>query len=136
VPPCEQWFMADGVDPFELARRLYRVASVLWDGTTTWALLDGHPADVAEQGRVSGLREVDATMLPVLPAHRWSLAPSEVRGLRDDGNGPFVAEVGVGVVHRTVAQPLRAVDPAVAALSARVKAAFDPTGRLSPGRLR
>jgi hypothetical protein len=109
---------------------------VLWDGTTTWALLDGHPADVAEQGRMSGLRSVDATALPALPAHRWSLAPSEVRGLRDDGNGPFVAEVGVGVVHRTVPQPHRGVDPTVAALNARVKTAFDPTGRLAPGRLR
>jgi glycolate oxidase FAD binding subunit len=133
---CEQWFAAQEVDPFELARRLYRVASVLWDGTTTWALLEGHPTDVASQARVSGLREVDPLSLPPLPKHRWSLAPSEVSSLRDDGHGPFIAEVGVGVVHRTEPQPPRAIDPAIAALAARVKDAFDPTGRLAPGRLR
>lgn len=136
VPKCEQWFMAERADPFELARRLYRVASVLWDGTTTWALLEGHPSDVAEQARVSGLREIDPSGLPPLPKHRWSVVPSTLPALPDDGNGPFVAEVGVGVVHRTVPQPPRAIDPTVAALTARVKHAFDPTGRLAPGRLR
>lgn len=136
VPTCEQWFTAEGVDPFALARRLYRVSSVLWDGGTTWALLEGHPADVKEQARSSQLREADPSSLPPLPEHRWSLAPSALPALVDDGNGPFVAEVGVGVVHRTVPQPHRAVDPAIAALTVRVKAAFDPTGRLAPGRMR
>jgi hypothetical protein len=115
---------------------VYRVASVLWDGTTTWALLEGHPTDVAEQARVSGLRELDPSAPPPLPKHRWSLAPSAISALPDDGNGQFVAEVGVGVVHRAVPQPPRTIDPAIAALTARVKEAFDPTGRLAPGRLR
>jgi glycolate oxidase FAD binding subunit len=134
VPACEAWFAAEEVDPFELARRLYRVASVLWDGTTTWALLEGHPSDVAEQARTSGLREVDTSSLPPLPEHRWSLPPSALAALRDD-DGPFVAEIGVGVVHSTVPQPRPAVAAPIAALTARVKDAFDPTGRLSPGRL-
>ncbi|MEY2422952.1 MAG: glycolate oxidase binding subunit [Acidimicrobiaceae bacterium] len=136
VPPCEQWFTAPAIDPFDLARRLYRVACVLWDGTDTWALLEGHPADVVDQARANGLREVDASEVPPRPKHRWSLAPAALRGLPGDRHGPFVAEVGVGVVHRMVPQPPRAVDPTIAALSARVKEAFDPTGRLSPGRLR
>ena len=135
VPACEQWYTAEGVDPFDLARRLYRVDSVLWDGSTTWALVEGHPADVAEQARTTGLREIDRSELPPLPEHRWSLAPSALAALPGDGNGPFVAEVGVGVVHRTVRQPPRVVAPAIAALNASVKDAFDPTGRLSPGRL-
>ena len=136
VPTCERWFTAEGVDPFELARRLYRVASVLWDGTTTWTLLEGHRTDVADQARAFELRGIDASAGPPLPKHRWSVPPSELAALLDDGNGPFVAEVGVGVVHRTVPQPSRAVDPTIAALSERVKQAFDPTGRLAPGRLR
>jgi glycolate oxidase FAD binding subunit len=135
VPTYEQWFAAEGLNPFDLARGLYRAASVLWDGMTSWALLEGHPTDVAEQARVSGVREIDSSSLPPLPKHRWSLPPSALAGLRDDGNGPFVAEVGVGVVHRMQPQPPRAVDPTIASLAARVKHAFDPTGRLAPGRL-
>jgi glycolate oxidase FAD binding subunit len=135
VPTHEQWFAAEHVDPFELARRLYRVVSVLWNGTTTWTLLAGHRVDIAEQARGAGLRPIDATERPPLPEHRWSLAPSALAALPVDDHGPFVAEVGVGVVHRTVPQPPRVVAPAIAALNARVKAAFDPTGRLSPGRL-
>jgi glycolate oxidase FAD binding subunit len=135
VPALEQWFTAEGVDPFDLARALYRVDAVLWDGSTTWALLEGHPVDVAEQARTSGLREIDGSELPPLPEHRWSLVPSALTTLPNDGHGPFVAEVGVGVVHRMVPQPPRAVDPTIAALNASVKQAFDPTGRLSPGRL-
>jgi glycolate oxidase FAD binding subunit len=136
VPASEHWYTAEGVDPFELARRLYRVNSVLWDGSTTWALLEGHPTDVAEQARATGLHEIDRSELPPLPEHRWSLAPSALAALPDDDHGPFVAEVGVGVVHRTVPQPPRAVARTITALNASVKNAFDPTGRLSPGRLR
>jgi glycolate oxidase FAD binding subunit len=135
VPACERWFAGEGVDPFALVRRLYRPASVLWNGTTTWLLLDGHPADVAEQARVAGLAEVDPTELPPLPEHRWSLAPAALSSLTTDGQGRFVAEVGVGVVHRERPQPARAMDPTVATLQRRVKDAFDPTGRLAPGRL-
>jgi glycolate oxidase FAD binding subunit len=136
VAPREQWFTAEGVDPFALARGLYRVASVLWDGTSTWVLLEGHPRDVDDQARIAGLRTIDASFLPPLPKHRWSLAPAALRGMRDDDNGPFVAEIGVGVAHRELPQPPRVVDPTIAALAARVKNAFDPTGRLAPGRLR
>jgi glycolate oxidase FAD binding subunit len=136
VPAYEQWFAADDVDVFALTRRLYRVTSVLWDGTTAWVLLDGHVKDVTAQAKSCGLHAIDPGTLPRLPEQRWSLAPSALSTLPDDGHGPFVAEIGVGVVHRTVPQPARTADPAVAALSARVKAAFDPTGRLAPGRMR
>lgn len=136
VPVCEQWFAApEGTDPFELLQGLYRPTAIVWDGTCTWALLDGHPDDVAAQARATDMRESDQSELPGRrPLHRWSLPPASLRDLPDDGHGPFVAEVGVGVVHREVPQPPRPVDPAVAALRARVKAAFDPTGRLAPGR--
>ena len=135
IPACERWYAGEGVDPFALLRQVYRPASVLWDGTTTWMLLDGHPADVAQQARRSGLVEVDRAAMPDLPPHRWSLPPSALPALAADGHGPFVAEVGVGVVHRTVAQPPRVVDASILELQGRIKDAFDPSGRLSPGRV-
>jgi glycolate oxidase FAD binding subunit len=47
--------------------------------------------------------------------------------------GAFVAEIGVGVVHRSdLAQPRKA-DAAIAALHKRLKREFDPTLRLNPG---
>lgn len=134
VPACERWFGAADADPFAVVRALYRPASVLWDGTTTWVLLDGHPHDVGEQARNAKLEEIDSDSRPPLPPHRWSLRNDELPALASDGHGPFVAEVGVGVVHRTVPQPPRARDAVRDALQARVKAEFDPTGRLSPGR--
>jgi FAD/FMN-containing dehydrogenase len=51
-----------------------------------------------------------------------------------DGHGPFVAEVGVGVAHRTVPQTSAPMAEPVRALHARIKAAFDPMGRMAPGR--
>jgi len=134
LPACEQWFSGEA-DPFALVHQLHRPASILWDGTTTWLLLDGHPKDVESQGKLSGLAVSSAPThaMSSLP-HRWSLRPSQLRSLPSDGHGPFLAEVGVGIVHRTVAQPASAVDPVIAELHARLKDAFDPTGRLAPGR--
>jgi glycolate oxidase FAD binding subunit len=147
LPACQRW-LAGPVDPFALLARLHRPASILWDGTTTWLLLDGHPADVAAQAeaacaaaalRPGAAPAVAADTLAVVdgppdfPPHRWSLRSSELAGLPTDG-GAFVAEVGVGVVHCDRPPPARPADPAVAELHRRVKALFDPTGRLAPGR--
>jgi FAD/FMN-containing dehydrogenase len=132
LPAASQW-LAGEADPFALLHALYRPSSLLWDGTTAWVLLEGHPADVeAQEAKCPGMRRVASG--PDLPPHRWSLRPSALAELPADGQGPFVAEVGVGVVHRDVPTPAREVDPPVAALHARIKALFDPTGRLAPGR--
>jgi FAD/FMN-containing dehydrogenase len=132
LPAASQW-LAGEADPFALLHALYRPSSLLWDGTTTWVLLEGHPADVeAQAAACAGLQP--AASGPDLPPHRWSLRPSALPELPGDGHGPFVAELGVGVVHRDVPAPAHEVDPPVAELHARIKALFDPTGRLAPGR--
>jgi FAD/FMN-containing dehydrogenase len=139
LPPAERWLAGDA-DPFALVERLYRPAALLWDGTTTWVLLDGHPDDVAAQAAQAALAGLaDADGPPALPGpHRWSLRPSDLRTLGGDrsgvGPGRFVAEVGVGVVHAELPPPPRAVDPHVVGLHRRIKAVFDPTGRLNPAR--
>ena len=92
-PAASRWFRCDTADPVRLLAAVHRPASVLWDGTTTWVLLEGHPADIDAQAVAPGLAETDGP--PALPPHRWSIEPHDVVGL----TGTFVAEVGVGVVH-------------------------------------
>jgi len=130
VPVGERWFTSEQA-PGELLRTLYRPTSVLWDGRTTWVLLDGHPVDVAEQARACGLRPAEDP--PALPPYRRSIPPSAVGALSADDVGAFVAEVGVGIVHAERPVAASEVDPAVRTLHDRIKAEFDPDGRLNPG---
>jgi glycolate oxidase FAD binding subunit len=127
----EQWYTSDS-DPWELLAGLYRPTSLLWDGETAWALLEGEEGDVAKQAQQFSLNETDS--LPTLPtAARWSMPPSELESLRVATPGSFVAEIGVGIVHHTHPRRKPDVDDALASLHQRIKAEFDPTGRLNPG---
>lgn len=125
----EQWFVAAG-DPFEVFARLHRPSSVLWDGSTTWVLLEGHADDVRAQAAQAGI--VPGDLPPVMPTGgRWSMPPQRLVELR--GTGAFVAEIGVGVVHHEHPAPAPAADPVVLDLHRRIKHQFDPDGRLNPG---
>ena len=63
------------------ARRLYRPTSVLWDGTTTWVLLEGDERDVDDQVAPLALDAGDGP--PALPTGgRWSMPPGELASLR------------------------------------------------------
>ena len=131
APAVSRWF-AGTADPDLVRGRLYRPAAVLWDGRTTWVCLEGHPADVADQAALVGLPEADAP--PTLPPYAWSVAMPDLRRVIADVTAPAVAEFGVGVIHASVPQPARPVDPAVFELHRSLAATFDPTGRLNPGR--
>jgi FAD/FMN-containing dehydrogenase len=127
-----QWFVVDTDDPAGLFTALYRPVSVLWDGATVWALLEGHPGDVQTQAADRGLTAVDAP--PRLPPARTLVAPGEQLSIgRRLPVGSFVAELGVGVMHMAEASAPKSADPHVRTVQSRVKHQFDPVGRLNPG---
>ncbi len=130
VPDVQRW-LAGPVAPATVEAVVHRPTALLWDGATSWVLLTGHGADVEAQTVAAAEIGMAPGDPPALPAHRWSVPPAELGSLQPGG---WVAEWGVGVVHHPEPQPARPVDPAVRALHARIKAAFDPTGRLAPGR--
>lgn len=137
IPACTRWFRSESLDPFTVNSVVLRPSAVLWDGTTTWVELEDHAAAVeAERVRLASAADlVETDGPPSLPPHRWSLPPSALRDIAVFGSGPFVASIGVGTVWASQPQPAVAADPVVAALAAQVKAQFDPTGRLNPGRI-
>ena len=129
LPQVSQWF-STATDPWATFAVLYRPVSVLWDGTTTWALLEGHADDVREQAVLASLTEAEGP--PPLPTTgRWSLPPAGLTALA--ATTGFVAEIGVGVVHHTQPAPQRSLSAPLVALHQRLKTEFDPFGRLNPG---
>lgn len=138
VPPASRWVASTSADPFSVTRRARGASCVLWDGTITWVELEGHAADVDADLEALGRDGwTDADGPPPLPPHRWSLVPSELRtfGRRPDSDAAgWVASVGTGTVFASRPHPHGPVPAALVVLNRRVKAEFDPSGRLAPGR--
>lgn len=129
-PAVQQW-LAGPSDPAELRRRLYWPSSILWDGQTAWVHLEGHEADVvaeAEVVRSLGCEPTDGP--PPLPAHRVPVGALEAGGF----TGTYLVQAGTGSAYVSEPCPVPDPDPAVVALHRRLKAEFDPRGRLNPGR--
>ncbi len=128
----EIWFAADDVDPRAVLATCGRAHSILWDGSCTWVHLCGMAAEIdAEAERLATIGSFAEADAPTLPPHRHSMRPED---LRRPPEGAFVAEIGVGIVHRDVAPEPVEIDHTVSRLNERIKAQFDPTGRLNPGR--
>jgi glycolate oxidase FAD binding subunit len=136
LPSAARWLVADDTDAFAVHAALYRPSTILWDGSRTWVELEGHPTDVdAEEAVLRSLGSWQRTEAgPELPAHRWSLRPSDLRDIDPASTGEFVASVGVGTVFAARRQDRPPASPGVRQLSERIKREFDPTGRLNPGR--
>ena len=136
VPAVTCWFVGAGVDPFAVRDALFRPSAILADAERTWIKLEGHAPDVVSQARrlatFGDFEETDDP--PPLPPHRWSLRRSQLRHLDLDRTGPHVLSVGTGTVFAERPQSRLEPEPALRELAARTKAAFDPTGRLNPGR--
>lgn len=137
IPASSVILASTNVDPFAVPATVLRPSVVLWDGTTTWVELEGHEPEVAHEtsalAAIGTFEEVDS--LPVLPSQRWSLAPGDLRALASHDTGRFVASVGVGTVFAERSQPARTPDPVASMVAGRMKAEFDPTGRINPGRV-
>lgn len=128
---------ADDADPFQVLDAVLKPNMVLWDGRSTWVELVGNKDAVeAETRKLGKLGAFSETMIPPkLPLHRWSLKPSDLADLTvNHDTGSFVASIGVGTVFATKPQPKREMDRGVALVQERMKAQFDPTNRLNPGR--
>ena len=129
-PAVQQW-LAGRCDPTELRRRLYWPSSILWDGQTAWVHLEGHQSDVeseAELARALGCEPTDGP--PPLPAHRVPTGALEA----EQSLGSYLVQIGTGMAYVSEPRPDPDPDTAVVALHQRLKAAFDPRGRLNPGR--
>ena len=135
VPPAAGWWVGES-DPFAVFDALYRPSALLWDGRRLWVHLEGHAVDVEhELATLAALGSFTAVGAgPDLPPERGALAPAALRELTEAATGGFVAEIGVGVVHshRAVSRAKPAAE--AVEIGRRLKAGFDPTARLNPGR--
>lgn len=140
APVLSQWIQLDGADPRQVRAAVYNPSSILWDGNTVWVLVEGDPADVeAETRTLRAVATVELVMAgPALPlGGRLSLPPGTLYNcMRADGPvaglGAWVAEIGVGTVHVEHTPPLPPLPNAH--LQRTLKRAYDPSGRLAPGR--
>ena len=128
----EAWFSARDIPVGPVLRSASIAHSILWDGTTTWVHLCGIEADVDTSiSELEKLADWYETTPPALPPYVHSLRPTDIGPVDED---PFVAEVGVGIVHAHSAAKPKALPQSVVTLNRAVKQRFDPCGRLNPGR--
>ena len=79
IPEVSRWLVSDDADPFEVFDAALRLGGLFWDGSRTWALLEGHCVDVDDEAsrlaKTGPFTETNGP--PELPANRWSLKPAD-----------------------------------------------------------
>lgn len=94
----------------------------------------------ASNSKPVALQQTEASLRNRKDAQRISLPPSSLKHLpKHFPPGSFLAEIGVGIAHlhpdqRVPADLLPQPDQRSLALQREIKARFDPTGRMNPGR--
>lgn len=144
IAPCSSWVVGafDAATAPEATQCFHRPTSVLCDGTSIWVLVEGADAAVAAELRRGASVGFVASPggPPARPSHRLSVAPSRIAATVATLDGPFLAEVGVGVIHtaRPREQPgpeaVPLASPAIVAVHRRLRDQFDPDRRFNPGR--
>ena len=136
IPAESLWVRASGVDAQQVFDALLHPSAVLSNGEHVWVQLEGHGPDVDHQGEVletlGDFDTVDGP--PELPEPRWSLSPAEAAAFTPSAGTQFVSAIGLGLVFAESPQPERQIEAAAGIIGDRMKANFDPTGRLNPGR--
>lgn len=137
IAPVSRWFTVQTHDPLAVFAAVHRPISVLWDGIRVWVLLEGHALDIAEHASRLSLQDADGA--PHVPPVRTLVRPADsFAAVAPLEPGTFLVELGLGIVHtaRGTVPTVGTVpaDAGVSAIARRVKAGFDPAGRLNPGR--
>ena len=145
IPQSSRWFMMSEAGPEiveAILRRVYRPASVLWDGHKVWFCIEGNSRDCDETIRYLAAdlqAPTEAAGPPTLDncPFRQSVAPAElaelVQGHVQQGTGQLVVEAGVGIIHRQTPTKPKVTERAIELLHQRMLQQFNPTGRLNPG---
>ena len=137
IPAVQQWVRVAAA-PIDVANMILRPGCVLYDGTSTHVLVEGHAPDV--EASIRDLERLGACATtdgpPELGPHRWSLPAAEALAPATYGHdtGASVAVVQVGTVFAARPQPPRSPDAASMEIGRRLRERFDPTERLNPGR--
>jgi len=145
IPQSSRWFVMSEAGPEiveAILRRVYRPASVLWDGYKVWFCIEGNSRDCDETTRhlAADLQSPTEVAGPPTLDHypfRQSVPPAELAELVQShvqqGTGQLVVEAGVGIVHRQTPAEPKATEKTIELLHQRLLQQFNPTGRLNPG---
>jgi glycolate oxidase FAD binding subunit len=145
ISQSSRWFMineARSETVEAILRRVYRPASVLWDGRKVWFCIEGNSHDcdqTIQQLAIDLERPTEVSAPPNLNSFpfRQSMPPAQlvefVLSHINQKTDQILVEAGVGIVHRQSPAKPRVADPTVELLHQRLLQQFNPTGRLNPG---